>query len=119
MRGALSELAPVLCYAREETLIAGNSRIWRARRGQTWRGIIGKPARELIDILLDALRFRPSLILLCFPHLDDMRVRLKEHCLADKLRFDHDDTPLIWFEAYSPVVRALFNDGVGYICRSF
>lgn len=54
-------------------MIAGNTGIWRVWHGQIW-SIAGKPVIEPVDIVLDALRFRPSFILLLFPHLDDMRV---------------------------------------------
>jgi hypothetical protein len=54
-------------------LIAGYTRIWRVWRGQIW-SLAGKPVHEPVEILLAALRFYPSFILLLFPHLDDMRV---------------------------------------------
>jgi hypothetical protein len=73
MRGALPELAPMYCHTREEMLIAGYTRIWRVWRGQIW-SLAGKPVHEPVEILLAALRFYPSFILLLFPHLDDMRV---------------------------------------------
>lgn len=44
---------------------------------------------------------------------------MEERCLADKLRIDHNDTPLIWLVAYSPIVPAILDDGVRYSRRSF
>lgn len=76
--------------------------------------IVPEQARILDVIPLDALRSGLLFLSLRLPRFDKMGMGIEKLSLTYELWSVYNDAASIWLETYSPVLCAVFDDGIRY-----